>query len=60
MSVMKTETSIQIARSVILIKTRDNYKKGRKNFKLCYNYHVLANYKNRFCLTSSPKPDGST
>ena len=33
--------------------TRDHYKKGRTVFKICYNNHVLACYKNKFCLNSS-------
>ena len=40
--------------------TWDNYKKARTVCKFCYNNHVLAYYKNRFCPNSSPKPDIST
>ena len=40
--------------------TRDNFKKGRTVCKLCYNNHVLASYKNKFCLNSSPESDVST
>ena len=39
---------------------QDNYKKGRNVCKICYNNHVLANYKNKFCSNSSPKSDVST
>ena len=40
--------------------TRDNYKKGRTVCKLCYNDHILAFYKNKFCSNQSPKSDVTT
>ena len=39
---------------------QDNYKKGRTVCKLCYNNHVLANYKNEFCSNSFLKTDVGT
>ena len=39
---------------------QDNYKKGRTVCKLCYNNHVLAYYKNKFCSNSSLKTDVGT
>ena len=40
--------------------TQNNYKKGGTVCKLCYNNHVLAHYKNKFCSNTSPKSDVST
>ena len=40
--------------------TQDNYKKSRTVCKLCYNNHVFAYCKNKFCSNSSPKSDVGT
>ena len=40
--------------------TQDNHNKGRTVCKFCYNNHVLAYYKNKFCSNSSSKSDAST
>ena len=43
-----------------VILTQDIYKKGRTVCKLCYNNHVLAYYKIKFCPNSYLKTDVST
>ena len=43
-----------------IVLTHDNYKKGRKVCKFCYNNNVLRYYKYKFCSNSSPKSDSST
>ena len=43
-----------------IIITQDNYKKSRAGWKLCFDNLVLAFYKKRFCVKSSPESDAST
>ena len=43
-----------------IIRTQDNYKKGRTIWNLCFNNHVFAYFKNTFFFKSSPRSDAST
>ena len=44
----------------IIVLTLDSYQRGRTVCIFCFNKHVLAYYKNKFCFNSSPKSDVST